>query len=589
MSALSPTMESKVYLRHYRLALDEIGVPSVLRRSATEGTFKAEDTIGNEKVALQLIPIAELSEHSREQLEAEARLAQQIAHVNIPRVRDFGFEGDHFVYVTDFFDGTTAEDWIKERGPMPVGPVLRIGAQMVSAMAAAAFHGIFHGGLNPSNLMLVPGQTAGGEWPLIKVLNFVGVVPRFSPVDASAAGAQEAINFASPEQVEKGALDFRSEVYSLGCTLWFLLSGVPPLAGAATVESAPGLPAPVRQLLGSLLHADPQERPLDPVILQERFQDCLAQAERREVADAKLPAAVTPVVLRPRERAPFPMKALALAAAILLFGGLTAVVLPKFRGAQSVDQLGVPIGVAEPLAAPVIAQTEPAPAMVASEPAVLTSTANAADETADGGPVETAQNNPAAESETSAPVAVDSEPAPSSEGIPAESARVVENQAAAAEPRPPSEGPPNETLPVPNESSGAIVTYAKAAPATVEEGQTETSVDMPSPPPLEESARPLPIAPPPRKEEKKITLAHVERVPAEPARVARRGTRRPHEAARRSNAEPVAPLEFIGVTPEGEPVFGPPPSRRHSANRQPRRPGERVENLPVLRALPPDQ
>ncbi|MDQ6912610.1 MAG: protein kinase, partial [Verrucomicrobiota bacterium] len=170
-------MEAKIYLERYRLYVDPIGLPVVIRRSASEATFKAQDTIEHKDVALQVVSVTTLRSVVREQLEAEAKGAQQIQDINIPVLHDFGFDDGQIVYVTEYFDGVTADEWIKAHGPMPVGAVLRIAQQMVNASSVSTFHGIVHHAINPRNVMLVPGQTPDGEWPLIKVLNFVGVAP----------------------------------------------------------------------------------------------------------------------------------------------------------------------------------------------------------------------------------------------------------------------------------------------------------------------------------------------------------------------------------------------------------------------------
>jgi serine/threonine protein kinase len=86
---------------------------------------------------------------------------------------------------------------------MAVGAALRIAQQVVGALGAATFHGILHHAINPRNIMIVPGQTTDGEWPLIKVLNFVGIAPEVSAADAGALGAAY---FASPEQLATGEL-----------------------------------------------------------------------------------------------------------------------------------------------------------------------------------------------------------------------------------------------------------------------------------------------------------------------------------------------------------------------------------------------
>src|SRR5664279_775041 len=167
-------MEQKTYLSRYRLCVDRIGMPVFIRRSADEATLRADDIESGGRVAVQLESATALGAGEREELEAEARAAKQIDHINIPVLRDFGFDNDQLVYVTEDLEGTTAEDWIKAKGPMPASAVLRIASQVVSALGAASFHGITHYAVHPGNIMLVPGETTQGEWPLVKVLNLLG-------------------------------------------------------------------------------------------------------------------------------------------------------------------------------------------------------------------------------------------------------------------------------------------------------------------------------------------------------------------------------------------------------------------------------
>src|SRR3982750_4011323 len=99
-------MESKIYLRRYRLCPDDIGLPIVIRRSTSEATFKAEDVTSKEDVAVQVVPGGNVPHAAREKLAAEATVAKKLAHPNIPALKDFGFEGEQLVYVTESFEGT---------------------------------------------------------------------------------------------------------------------------------------------------------------------------------------------------------------------------------------------------------------------------------------------------------------------------------------------------------------------------------------------------------------------------------------------------------------------------------------------------
>ena len=200
-------MDSKIFLGKYRVAAEEIDAVGELCDSPR--SYEGEEIDSGKKVVVEAVPAASLKMTVREQLEAKAMAAMKLNHVNIRALYDFGVQDGHLVYIAEDFDGTLVGEWVHTHGPMPVGPVLRIAAQVVSALGAAALHGIVHRAINPSNVMLVPGQTADGEWPLVKVLHFVGGAPKFLGADGVAAAYDRSLQYASPEQLEHGVVDFR--------------------------------------------------------------------------------------------------------------------------------------------------------------------------------------------------------------------------------------------------------------------------------------------------------------------------------------------------------------------------------------------
>jgi serine/threonine protein kinase len=356
-------MDSKIFLAKYRVSAEEIEEVGELTDSPV--AYEGEEIDSGKKVIVEVVPAGSLKPAVRERLEAEAVAAKKLNHVNIPTLYDFGVEDDHLVYVTEDFEGTLAEEWVNARGPMPVGPVLRIASQVVSALGAAAFHRINHHAINPSNLVLAPGQTAEGEWPLVRVLHFVGVLPKFSGTDVDVAGFDKSLHYASPEQIKMGTVDFRSELYSLGCTMWFLLTGAPPLTapkGSAAVQPAQtkpieekmsAVPKKIRHLLAQMLSENPEARPRDPLAFYRKLQDCLAQVEQRETVAPKSRAPAFSPTLADRTQRPRrnPLKALARAAIFLALAALAALVLRGYlqhrRVVRDEEPIGVPIGVAE--------------------------------------------------------------------------------------------------------------------------------------------------------------------------------------------------------------------------------------------------
>ena len=365
-------MDSKIFLGKYRVAAEEMKAVGDIADSPS--AYEAEEIDSGKKVIVEVVPAASVKAAARERLEAEAITVKKLSHVNILALHDFGVEDDHLVYVTEDFEGTPAEEWVNAHGPMPVGPVLRIAAQVVSALGAAAFHRINHHAINPSNVVLAPGQTAEGEWPLVKVLHLVGVAPKYSGTDVAVAAFDKSLHYASPEQIQKGTVDFRSELYSLGATMWFLLTGAPPLVAPAGPMAAPpatngvaaekinAMPKKVRLLLAKMLAVNPETRPRDPLAFYRKLQDCLHQVERRETMSRALgiPAFSTAASGTPHRRR-FPTKALALAALFLAIATVAGLVLTGYlrhgRIIRAEEPIGKPIGVPEASPTPVSATT----------------------------------------------------------------------------------------------------------------------------------------------------------------------------------------------------------------------------------------
>ena len=393
----------KIFLGKYRVSSDEI--EAVGDDNGRSAAYEAREISSGKKVVVESIPVPPLKPAERERLETEAIALKKIRHVNIPALYDFGVEDDHLIYATEEFDGTLAEEWVNAQGPLPIGPVLRIASQVVSALGVAALYQIGHQAINPANLVLVAGQTAEGDWPLVKILHFGSVTPTATS-DTSGAVAEfdKSLHYVSPEQIQKGTVDFRSEVYSLGCTMWFLLTGAPPLVGpkgptAVTPANSrwkvKAMPRKVGRLLASMLSPNPAARPRDPVDFYRKLQDCLIQVERREAramafGAVSLPRASTPVIGSRRA----PAKALAFAAVFLASAALAAVLIPSYlrhhRVITAEEPIGVPIGVpSTAVASPPTVTTSTTPLDAGSRVAANPAQPNAA---AQPGRVESSEN-----------------------------------------------------------------------------------------------------------------------------------------------------------------------------------------------------
>jgi serine/threonine protein kinase len=365
-------MENTTFLEHYRISVSPDGTPHELGRAGAAITYKAVDNRSGEPVALKLIPIANIDEEVQKQFEEQARPAQQLHHVNIARVLDFGKEAGQFVYVSEYLEGETVDSWIEEHGPMPPDAVLRVAAQVVSALSAASFHRLTHRAIQPSNLLIVPGPTPEGGWPFIKLIDVSSAGSKLHSHEGGAPAADSAAArpFASPEQLQDGTVDFRSAIYSLGATMYFLLTGAAPPAKVRLRELR-RFPKALRNLLAHMLHGNPDKRPQDLATLEKEILKCLTKIEKRHAFGRTLGIPLAAVTPQEPKTPPTPfvqvLRGTLVVAALLLAMGLAgAFLLPDdinpFRHRTAAKQMiGVPIGVPNTLPSPSAQATNAAP------------------------------------------------------------------------------------------------------------------------------------------------------------------------------------------------------------------------------------
>jgi serine/threonine protein kinase len=357
-----------MFSENYSVCLNDDGSPREIARSGPVVTYKAIGYDSGRVVAMQRIPLARIDEVERVRFEQNARTAQKLDNTNLARVLDVGVEHDHLVFVSEYLEGETADAWVRAHGPMPADAVLRIGLQVMHVLAEAATHSLTHRAIQPANLMILPGAAFDGGWPGVKLLNFGlgGLKVQSDDNETHELARSPQPEFSSPEQLENKPVDFRSDIFSLGAAMWFLLTGSAPSA-LPTTESGPRLsaltgavPRFVRNLVSQMVRTNPNERPQNAAAFAEKIHACLQKAERQTAFTRSFaPAAITTVPIREKKRiAP----ALALAAALAVFASLGAFYF--VRSQRESKPLGVIIGVpdtTEASALPVTASASPLP------------------------------------------------------------------------------------------------------------------------------------------------------------------------------------------------------------------------------------
>src|SRR6266705_515970 len=295
-------LEGGVRFGVYEIDCHADGSLCELGRGAMGVTYRATDTSLQRKVALKIIKtdIAERSPDARERFVREARAAAGLRHEHIATVYQFGMrlETGQYFYAMELIEGETLHERVRRAGPLDARNTIGIAEQVTSALAAAEKHGLVHRDVKPANLMLVnvdEPKVIGSDQapskrskmrelrksgiPMIKIIDF-GLAKAFhTATDLKSLTHDRFVGtpaFASPEQFEHSALDVRSDIYSLGETLWFALTGKTPFTGRNPSEilRAPKsnvlpieqlktahVPSRLRSLLGSMLAFEPVSRP----------------------------------------------------------------------------------------------------------------------------------------------------------------------------------------------------------------------------------------------------------------------------------------------------------------------------------------
>jgi serine/threonine-protein kinase len=322
---------------HFEVELDDDGRPVALGAGAMAVTYRARDTVLNSVVALKVIG-RKLADNPmiRARFLREARAAAQIHHPNVARVIHYGEQDGECFYAMELVEGETLEARVQRTGPLPVSQALEVIEQATRALAAAETCGVVHRDIKPSNMM-IESDPSGAL--LVKIIDY-GVAKvlasQTDPAEQTQIGFIGTPAFASPEQFgEPGqaTVDARSDIYSLGATLWYLLTGHTPISGKTHEEirarhnklpvaqlKAARVPAAIIELLKRMLAPDPAKRPQSAHELLEavhraylRFEPRATLRRKRFViaaAAAALVIALTAIgfVLYKRAHAPAPEK-----------------------------------------------------------------------------------------------------------------------------------------------------------------------------------------------------------------------------------------------------------------------------------------
>jgi serine/threonine protein kinase/Flp pilus assembly protein TadD len=336
--------EAEQSVRAFASAPDQLGAYTIehhadgsaweLGHGAMGVTYRAIDKALDRPVALKIIN-TNLGTHSaeaRERFMREARAAAALRHPNVATVYQFGVreETGQFFYAMELVEGETLEERVRRLGPLDVLTTVNVALQVTAALGAAEQRGLVHRDLKPGNLMLVGGaeeskvsrdrrarreRTAQRPVSTVKVIDFGVAKAVNDKTNAMALTHGSFVGtpaFASPEQFTNAPVDVRSDIYSLGATLWFLLTGHMLFSGRTVEEiqeARRSKPLPIEQLkaarvprrfvslLTSMLAIEPAARPAGARELARKLQAIRASIIGRSKTVARIALATAFVAL----------------------------------------------------------------------------------------------------------------------------------------------------------------------------------------------------------------------------------------------------------------------------------------------------
>jgi hypothetical protein len=265
--------------------------------------YRAFHTRLKQPVALKVLPAARMADPAAlARFEREMEAVGRLNHPHIVRATHAGEAGGVHFLVMELIEGVNLDVLVKRDGPLPVPQTCRLVEQAAEALQHAHDQGLIHRDIKPSNLML----TGNGE---LKVLDFgLARLRGEGPAAEGATGTNAVLgtaDYMAPEQgLDPRTASARSDLYSLGCTLYFLLAGQPPFPGPRydtwgkkvrahehepvppIRDRSPDVPAALANLLERLLAKDPADRPTSAGEVAGQLQ----AIERGLAAESEVPS-----------------------------------------------------------------------------------------------------------------------------------------------------------------------------------------------------------------------------------------------------------------------------------------------------------
>ncbi len=250
--------------------------------------LKAHDTELNRVVAIKVLsPHLANSSSARRRFSREARAAAAVLHPNVLPIFNVESEGRLPYFVMQFVAGPSLQARVDRDGPLEISTALRIARQTAAALTAAHTQGLVHRDVKPANILLEEGVDR------VQLSDF-GLARTVDDASLTRTGIVAGTpHYMSPEQANGESIDARSDLFSLGCTLYFMLAGRPPFRAESTMAVLNRICHHPHRPLSSVNSAVPRElSQLVDRLLSKRAAKRFESAEAVESALERLLAAI---------------------------------------------------------------------------------------------------------------------------------------------------------------------------------------------------------------------------------------------------------------------------------------------------------
>jgi serine/threonine protein kinase len=271
--------------------LDHVLLEKFVGGGGMGAVFRAWDTNLHRTVAVKVLSLRQASDsESQRRFQTEARSAARLDHPNIARAHYVGEDRGVPYIVFEYIDGTNLRDLVYGNGPMTLADALNITLQISNALTHAWEREVVHRDIKPSNIIL----TTDGLAKLVDMgLARLEYVEQTEHDETATGVTLGTFDYISPEQARNPRdADIRSDIYSLGCTLFFMLTSRPPFPEGTVLqkllahqsdpapdvrELRPDVPEMMAAVIATMLAKRPEERFQTPLDLSAALTSCIEQ------------------------------------------------------------------------------------------------------------------------------------------------------------------------------------------------------------------------------------------------------------------------------------------------------------------------